>query len=69
MTTRTLGLYVQHPAFDEWGRLVVRFYGRGRPVASFLPGIAGSVGTPRWTFYPEEDDKVRYGEGLSVGCH
>jgi hypothetical protein len=38
-------------AFDERGRFVIRDYARRRPFASFLPGIAGPLGTPLWVFY------------------
>ncbi len=38
-------------AFDQDGRVILRGFDRGRPFSSFLPGIAGLLGTPLWAFY------------------
>ena len=37
--------------FDELGRFVIADYAAARPFSSFLPGIAGPLGVPLWTFY------------------
>ncbi len=36
---------------DAANRFVIEDYARLRPFASFLPGIAGPLGTPLWVFY------------------
>jgi hypothetical protein len=36
---------------DENGQIVIENYQNTRPFASFLPGIAGSMGVPLWAFY------------------
>jgi len=36
---------------DETNRFVISSYQQQRPFASFLPGIAGSLGIPMWAFY------------------
>jgi len=37
--------------FDDLGRFVIPDYSNKRPFASFLPGIAGTMGIPLWVFY------------------
>lgn len=37
--------------FDQDGRFVIRDYGKAKPFASFLPGIAGVKGIPLWAYY------------------
>ncbi len=36
---------------DENGQLIIEDYQNTRPFASFLPGIAGTMGVPLWAFY------------------
>ncbi|NMC01256.1 MAG: hypothetical protein GYA30_02665, partial [Chloroflexi bacterium] len=36
---------------DASGRFVMEDYAARRPFSSFLPGIAGPLGTPLWVFY------------------
>ncbi|MBN1179494.1 MAG: cellobiose phosphorylase [Anaerolineae bacterium] len=36
--------------FDPAGRFVIEDYDRAKPFASFLPGIAGTLGVPMWVF-------------------
>jgi hypothetical protein len=38
-------------SLDETNRFVISGYQQQRPFSSFLPGIAGRLGTPLWAFY------------------
>lgn len=42
---------MSHSSIDASGRFVLGDYQRGKPFASFLPGIAGVEGSPLWVFY------------------
>jgi hypothetical protein len=37
--------------FDEKNRFTIENYNQRKPFSSFLPGIAGLMGTPMWSFY------------------
>ena len=38
-------------SFDNSGRFILENFASGLPFSSFLPGIAGPLGTPMWVFY------------------
>jgi len=38
-------------SFDEAQRFILESFAGGLPFSSFLPGIAGPLGTPMWVFY------------------
>ncbi|HOT90988.1 MAG TPA: cellobiose phosphorylase [Anaerolineae bacterium] len=42
---------MQTNTFDPAGRFIIANFAAARPFASFLPGIAGPLGTPLWVFY------------------
>ena len=42
---------MQSFSLDETNRFVITGYQQQRPFSSFLPGIAGRMGTPLWAFY------------------
>ena len=42
---------MQNYCFDENGQFIIEDFQRAHPFASFLPGIAGSMGIPLWVFY------------------
>jgi hypothetical protein len=46
-------------SLDETNRFVISGYQQQRPFSSFLPGIAGRLGTPLWAFY------VNRGQGIA----
>ncbi|MFX1548054.1 MAG: cellobiose phosphorylase, partial [Promethearchaeota archaeon] len=45
--------------YDESNRFVIENYNHAKPFASFLPGIAGTLGIPLWVFY------VNRGQGIA----
>jgi len=45
--------------YDEKNRFIIENYNNSKPFASFLPGIAGSMGIPLWVFY------VNRGQGIA----
>lgn len=45
--------------FDEKNRFIIENYNNSKPFASFLPGIAGTMGIPLWVFY------VNRGQGIA----
>ncbi len=42
---------MQNYSLDEKGQFIIHDYQNVRPFSSFLPGIAGPLGTPLWVFY------------------
>ena len=38
-------------SFDDSQRFILEGFAGGLPFSSFLPGIAGPLGTPMWVFY------------------
>jgi hypothetical protein len=50
--------------FDPQGRFIIEDYDRAPAFASFLPGIAGPLGIPLWTFYVNRGQAIA---GFGVG--
>ena len=48
------------PVFDALGRFIMHSFDRFKPMASFLPGVAGVWGVPMWAFY------VNRGQGVAT---
>ncbi|NNK47233.1 MAG: hypothetical protein HKP01_00005, partial [Gemmatimonadetes bacterium] len=46
-------------SFDDTQRFILESFASGLPFSSFLPGIAGPLGTPMWAFY------VNRGQGIA----
>ena len=45
--------------YDDKNRFIIENYNNAKPFASFLPGIAGTMGIPLWVFY------VNRGQGIA----